>query len=378
MAPADEVPYRENEFFRGIPAADLDRIHLEPQIVHYDAGETIFEEGVDEDCCHLVEKGTVRISKAGEAGQETLGFIGPGGFFGEIALFYSTRRSARASAATPVRTAILSADDFTILRRVAPLEVTTTIANAALRHLRDVNTHYVQQMDNTDRFREIGVGLGVIAHDMRSPLATILSAAELLLETLEREPQDVVQLRKFVEMIRRTAERGLEGADELLALIRGEQQRSRQHVDIDELVQEVAAHVRGMLPQRNAVLDAAVDLPGSVLCERNELSRALLNLVRNAIEALPAAGGRIELRARVTEECAVFTVTDNGCGIPAELQGRIFERRFTHGKSGGTGLGLDQVRKVIERHGGRIRLQSSVGVGTTFTVEIPARELPLS
>ncbi len=372
MSSADHIQYRENEFFRGIPPDAFAELQLELPIAKYAAGDVIFDEGDGEDCCYLVEAGSVRISKAGEAGQETLGFIGPGGFFGEIALFYSGCRTARATAATPVQTAVLGREHFARLRAIAPLEVTTTIANVALQHLRNVNAHLVQQLENSDRFRDIGADLGVIAHDLRSPLATIKSAAELLLEALERNPQDVEQLRKFVEMIRRTATRGLDGADELLALVRGEQERTTMTVEVLELVQEVTNQVHGLLPNGNVVFDANVDLPGRIVCERNELSRALLNLVRNAVEALPPDGGRVALSARVANHAVVFTVEDNGCGIPAELQGRIFERRFTHGKTGGTGLGLDQVRKVVERHGGRVTLESRVGAGTTFTIEIPS------
>lgn len=110
----------------------------------------------------------------------------------------------------------------------------------------------------------------------------------------------------------------------------------------------------------------------------------LSTLLRNASEALPPEGGRIAFEAHILDGAARFVVADTGCGIPPELQGHVFERRFTHGKRGGTGLGLDQVRRIVERHRGHITLRSRPGQGTTFTVDIPlqpaeaARDLPLT
>lgn len=378
----DQVSYQQNDFFRAIPSEKVAAARLELPLASYEASALIFEEGAAEDCCYLVESGSVRISKAGATGQETLGYVGPGSFFGEIALYHASPRTARATAATAVRAAVLRGEDFARLQAAAPLEVATTMAHAAMERLGRMNAHLVQQLESTDAFREIGAGLSVIAHDMRSPLATIRGAAELMQELLQHEPVDTTQLGRFVDMIARTAGRGLECADELLAVLRGEREHATSSVRLTELLADVATQVRGLVANPGITFVSEADTDGVVTCERNELTRALLNLVRNAIEALPAAGGRVALRAHATPDRAVFVVEDDGCGIPAELQGRIFERCFTHGKQGGTGLGLHQVRRIVERHGGHIALHSQPGAGTTFTVVLPAadtaRDLPLS
>lgn len=381
---SDQVPYRQNQFFRLIPAEKVTAAAIDLPVVEWSAGSLIFEEGAREDRCYLVESGSVRISKAGAHGHETLGFVGPGSFFGEIALYHSSPRTARATAATDVRAAVLRGDAFTRLQAAAPLEMATTMERAAVERLGRMNAHLVQQMEGSDAFREIGIGLSVIAHDMRSPLATIRGAAELMLEVLQREPLEVSQLRRLVDMILRTSNRGLEGADELLSVLRGERAQTVSAVELTDLVADVTTQTAGFLARPGIDFTCTAGTVGTLHCQRTELANALINLLRNASEALPPEGGRIAFEAHILDGAARFVVADTGCGIPPELQGHIFERQFTHGKRGGTGLGLDQVRRIVERHRGHITLRSRPGQGTTFTVDIPlqpaeaARDLPLT
>jgi signal transduction histidine kinase len=109
--------------------------------------------------------------------------------------------------------------------------------------------------------------------------------------------------------------------------------------------------------------------------DKNQLQQVVINLCGNAVDALPR-GGRLEIaigrRARAGGEDIVLTVADNGPGIPAELREKIFEPFFTTKEDGkGTGLGLSLVRDIVERHRGRIELDSQLGRGTTFTLAFP-------
>lgn len=103
---------------------------------------------------------------------------------------------------------------------------------------------------------------------------------------------------------------------------------------------------------------AAVEPPdpnlGGVSVERAEIVAALANLVKNAIEALPAEGGDINVSVASEGKSVVFSVSDTGAGIRPELLPLLFEKDFTYGNDGGTGLGLAHVRTVAERHGGRV------------------------
>jgi signal transduction histidine kinase len=372
MSRGEVVEIRDNALLRAIPMEDLQEAGLDLARTTFAAGEVVFEESSPGDCCYLIESGLIRISKnAAGAGHETLGFIGPGEFFGELALFYAAPRAARATAVSETCTVRLDREDFERLRAIAPLEVTTAIGTAGIRHLRELHGQFIQHVTDSDRFRDIGVGLGRIAHDIRSPLATIKNAAELLAEVISAGQIDPAHLLRLTAMIDRTATGALESADQLLADIRGEGGRTEVAIPADALVREAAEQVRGLTIGRPIELQTVIEYEGTLIGERGELVRALVNVLRNSVESLPHEGGRVVLRVAAEPGAIVFSVSDNGVGIPPQLIGRIFERRFTHGKMGGTGLGLAQTRHVVERHGGRIDVDSVPGSGTTFHMRFP-------
>ena len=108
-----------------------------------------------------------------------------------------------------------------------------------------------------------------------------------------------------------------------------------------------------------------------VRCLPDELNQVWTNLIHNALQAMDHKG-TLAIRVRQEGEDALVSISDTGCGIPAELQKRIFEPFFTTKPAGeGTGLGLDIVRKIVEKHAGKITVDSEAGVGTTFTVQLP-------
>jgi signal transduction histidine kinase len=112
------------------------------------------------------------------------------------------------------------------------------------------------------------------------------------------------------------------------------------------------------------------DLP-AVLADRHMMEQVLMNLILNAIQAIKG-GGEITIRTRIEEESCAIDVQDTGCGIPSQYLSRVFDPFFTtKGVGEGTGLGLSVSLGIVERHGGRILVESEVGKGTTFTVCLP-------
>jgi signal transduction histidine kinase len=112
-------------------------------------------------------------------------------------------------------------------------------------------------------------------------------------------------------------------------------------------------------------------LPG-VTCSPGKINQVVLNLVTNAVQACPEGGGRVTVRTRHVPDGVQIQVADSGSGIPPEIRGRIFDPFFTTKPQGeGTGLGLSISHGIISDHGGRLELESEVGVGTTFTVTLP-------
>jgi signal transduction histidine kinase len=112
-------------------------------------------------------------------------------------------------------------------------------------------------------------------------------------------------------------------------------------------------------------------VPAIVLADREQLSRVFINLVKNAIQAIPEdRNGKISISLETTENNVIVKVMDNGRGIPVELGDKLFQPNFTT-KSSGMGMGLAIVKNIIEHAGGEIRYETVPGVGTTFIVELP-------
>jgi signal transduction histidine kinase len=157
-----------------------------------------------------------------------------------------------------------------------------------------------------------------------------------------------------------------------MARLRGEPADVRTRVAVAALLRELRQVTRAYASRlRVRYDDEDATAGGEVVVDRSEIVAALANLVKNAVEALPPSGGEVRVSAAADGIAVVFSVSDSGAGIPPELLPRIFERSFTHGKAGGTGLGLSHVRAVAQRHGGRVEVESEVGRGTTVRIRLP-------
>jgi two-component system sensor histidine kinase SenX3 len=215
-----------------------------------------------------------------------------------------------------------------------------------------------------------------VSHELKTPVGAVGLLAEAVLDAAD----DPVEVRRFGTKIIRESNRLGALVTELIALSRltgAEGLPELCVVDVDEVVNEAMARCR--LSAEAACIEIIVDRPTGLEVDgdRTLLVTALSNLIENAIAYSPAeasvsvsrrsAGGRVEI-----------SVTDRGIGIAPEHQQRVFERFFRvdparSRATGGTGLGLAIVKHVVANHGGEVRLWSSPGTGSTFTVRLPAR-----
>jgi len=223
-----------------------------------------------------------------------------------------------------------------------------------------------EQLARHQRLSSLGEMAASLAHQVRTPLATAL----LYVSHLNRpQLEESERLRVAEKMLSRL--RHLERlVNDMLVFARGDAQQ-REIIALTPLLEEIQ---QALEPQLNAaacrlVLGARAD--GALLQgNREALAGALLNLATNAIQAC-GTGGEIRLVAAVTRDRMVeISVSDNGPGIPAELQERIFEPFFTT-RADGTGLGLAVVQAVTRAHGGELQLDSAPGTGATFRLRLP-------
>jgi two-component system phosphate regulon sensor histidine kinase PhoR len=234
--------------------------------------------------------------------------------------------------------------------------------------------HDITELRRLERVRQDFVAN--VSHEFKTPLTAIQGFAETLLGgALEDEKNN----RRFLEIIRDHAVRLGRLTDDLLKLARieaGKLEVQFQPVSVAELVEGCAATTLLKASHRNIALNLAYppELP-PVRGDAGLLREVLQNLLDNAVQYTPG-GGSVNLSAAARDHEAVITVADTGIGIPLADQERIFERfyRVDAARSrevGGTGLGLSIARHIVEAHGGRLWVESSVGQGSQFHFTVP-------
>jgi two-component system NtrC family sensor kinase len=230
------------------------------------------------------------------------------------------------------------------------------------------------QLVRTEKLTSLGKLSASIAHEINNPLAGIITFAKLMIRTIEHGPVGEPErktLVKQLELVYRESQRCTAIVRNLLDFAR-ERPLQLKEVDVDAAVDEAF-----MLLSNQAAIQGVefvketVPLP-PVEADFGQLRQAFVNIAMNAIEAMPG-GGRLAVTTRtVPDEAAVEVVfADTGRGITPEVMKRIFDPFFTT-KEKGTGLGLSVVYGIVERHKGRVSVESEPGKGTRFVIWLPA------
>lgn len=223
-----------------------------------------------------------------------------------------------------------------------------------------------------DRYDEIALLAGGLAHEVRNPLSTMAMNLALLVEDLdESSPRE----RRMLQRVRSVQEQcgALESLlDDFLRFARLGEIDARP-TDLNHLLQDFVAFHRPVAEGHgvDTSLHLASDLP-RVALDTALFRQVLDNLARNARQAMPD-GGPLEFQTRLEDGQVVLDVIDGGRGISPETRARMFEAFFST-SPGGSGLGLPTVRRIVEAHGGTIACDSEIGRGTRFTIELPAAE----
>ena len=232
-----------------------------------------------------------------------------------------------------------------------------------------------QQLTRSERLASIGRLAAGVAHEINNPLTGVLTFAHLLHRKAPEGSQDRQDLETIINATTRCKDivRGLLGFSR-------QSEPHKQPSDLNAVVREAANLIRNQarISRVEIAEELAAGLPAMVI-DGNQLQEAAVNLLLNAIDAMPQ-GGRLAVRTRPVAgppEAVELEVADTGCGIPAANLEHIFDPFFTTKPAGkGTGLGLAIVYGVVTEHGGQINLASEVGRGTTVTVRLPAPAAP--
>jgi len=221
------------------------------------------------------------------------------------------------------------------------------------------------EQSNRDRLASIGRMLAGLLHDLKTPMTIISGYAQLMASS-----DDAAQREKYVEQIQRQFDLMAGMTREVLAFARGDTDLVVRKVYVNRFTEELTTQLGAAVAGRGIDFEVEARYDGIAYFDEQKMMRVFHNLTSNAIEAMPE-GGHLRVRVDRDGDDLVWTVKDNGPGIPAEVHGRMFEL-FATGRKGGTGLGLAIVKRIVDDHKGTIRCDTGP-TGTTFTIRMPAK-----
>jgi signal transduction histidine kinase len=262
----------------------------------------------------------------------------------------------------------VSAKDFSLPLGPGPLP-------AELRPIADRLQQTLDQLRRAfDREKQAAAD---ISHELRTPLAALMTTIHLAL----RKQRTAEEYRRLFEECKAGGEQMSQLVERMLALARldaGADQLRRREMDAAELAEQCAALVRPLAQARGLSLRVHHDGPARLVADPDKLREVVTNLLHNAIEYNQPEGS-VDLSVERDNGTLRLRVSDTGVGIPPEAREHVFERFYRadpsrHSEGVHAGIGLAIVKGYVEQMGGGIKLESTVGRGTTFTVTLPAAD----
>jgi len=234
-----------------------------------------------------------------------------------------------------------------------------------------------KQLRHSQKMEAIGALAGGIAHDFNNVLTPIMGQAEIMRFRMRQNGWQHPELEDSLSKIMLAAKRAKELVDQILTFARSQEQSSVA-IYLHPVIKEVLGLIKVALPSTIQIRQEIDTDCGRVVMDSIQLHQVLMNLCTNSFHALEGRVGVLTVRlAKDKEEpggqrWVVLSVEDTGAGIEPAVLSRIFEPYFTtKDKSRGTGMGLAMVHGIVITHGGRVEVQSELGVGTTFTIYLP-------
>ena len=266
---------------------------------------------------------------------------------------------------------------FTYRTYLKNVETSDAQAEQARRHVEELS-HYIaeqerirEQYAQIEKLSALGELASGVAHDFNNTLAGILGRAQLLMRTHDPE-----KLRRGLEIIARAAEDGANTVKRIQDFARQRRDHDFQPVSVDQLLLDVREITRPRWKDSAAAagvqitLDLRLRSSANVLGDGSELREVLVNMIFNAVDAMPR-GGQLTLASEEEDGRVVLSVSDTGTGMTPEVSAKVFDPFFTTKGKAGMGLGLSVSYGIIRRHEGSVEVESEVGRGTTFRILLP-------
>jgi PAS domain S-box-containing protein len=265
-----------------------------------------------------------------------------------------------------------------------PVVLASGAIDGVVMMARDVSERHrlEKQLRHTQKMEAIGTLAGGIAHDFNNVLTPIMGYSEIVRLKMRRDGYPDQTVSDYIDEILKAARRAKSLVEQILTFSRSHEKKEiLQH--IHPIVKEVMKLMRVTLPATIQIKEEIDEHCGLVSVDPVQIHQVLINLCTNSAHAMAGRRGTMTVRLAKAGrdedgmEWVELSVADTGCGIEAEMLDRIFEPYFTtKEKSRGTGMGLAMVHGIITRQGGRITVESQIGVGTVFRVLLPISREP--
>jgi len=240
--------------------------------------------------------------------------------------------------------------------------------------LRDLSerTRLEQRMRQTEKLSALGQLISGVAHELNNPLAIVMGRAQLMMARDNVDPK----IKTDLALMNHESERASKIVQRLLAFARP-QPPEKNHLQLNELIEQVAELLE--VDTRNQRIQLVLELDRALpktMADAHQIEQVLMNLAQNAKQAMledkKARARVLRIRTEIKHGAIRISVIDNGPGIPPQNLGKIFDPFFTTKPTGvGTGLGLSICFSILKEHGGNLFVQSEVGRGAAFTMELP-------
>jgi signal transduction histidine kinase len=359
---------KSSRLFSGLLAAELKAVEQSAESRSYKAGRNVFQEGDSGDGIYIIVEGKILIScLVGQDQRRVLSQLGPGDFFGEMAVLDNQPRSATATAEVDTRVQFISREHLLRVLEKSPGLAIGLVTEFSMR-MRDFNHQYTQEVLQAERLTLVGRFARSIVHDFKNPLNIIgISADMAAMDGASSEARQTAKTR-----IRKQIDRLSNMINELLEFTRGSASNVvLARADYAQFVKHTIEDMRPEVAAKSVAIEFENPPPEvSILADPRRLTHVFFNIVHNACDAMPR-GGKVILRFQLTEREVTTEIEDTGPGIAPEIAPRLFDAFATYGKAQGTGLGLSICKKIVEDHRGKIRARTEPGRGAIFSFSLP-------
>ncbi len=358
--------FYDNQLFKGVDAGIIEQIAPKIDVLHKGPGEIIFREGELGDSLYLVGQGCVKIAKAADgADHEVLDYVDQGNFFGATALLAGEPYSTTATAVEPALIGALTEDTFQEILELSPSRLHLNFLRAVTARVRSANRHFMRETVRAERLRVAGALANAMIHDLKNPVCIARCCSDLI----ATESADG-HLRELSKMLTDTVNGILGMTLDLLDYTRGSISVSKRPVSIWRLLDELNRQSLHLLPSQNIEFVKHIRYQGNIDIDLCRFTRALGNVIENAIHAMPR-GGALTFTIDALAEQIALRISDTGAGISPEIISTLFEpfERCTDSLTSGVGLAV--AKSIVEAHAGKISIRSVAGKGSTVDIRLP-------